>query len=337
MLEYRTTSVSGVENMSFKNGRQKQLGKKDVRIGVRAASLNARDIGIVSGHYPLPAGRSVVPCSDGAGVVLEVGGDVIEVAVGDRVVGGFFRDWHLGHPDPIAVAVTYGAEADGWLTTEAVIDARALAKIPDAMSFADAATTPCAAVTAWSALFGNPQPKKGMLLVQGTGGVAIWALQFAAAAGISSIVTTSAAAKLKLGDTVAVHRVINYAETPEWSREVLKATDGQGVDLVLELGGKDTIGQSLKAVRMGGEIAVIGGLSGWAYPPLSALEIVMRQVSIRGVNVGSTAALKETLGFIEAHAIKPVVARTYKFSDAKNALQDFSKAKSAGKFVIEMA
>lgn len=324
--------------MIFNSGRQNPLGKKEVRIGVRAVALNARDIGIVSGHYPLAAGRSVVPCSDGAGVVMEVGMDVCEVAVGDRVAGGFFRDWHDGQATRAAVSTTYGAEIDGWLATESVIDARALARIPDTLSFADAATVPCAAVTAWSALFGSSCLKKGdTLVVQGTGGVAVWAAQFAAAAGIRSIIATSASEKLRLLEAVAVHRVINYVETPEWSREVLNFTDGQGADLVLELGGRQTMGQSLKAVRMGGEIAVIGGLSGWEYPPLSALDIVMRQVSIKGINVGSTAALKETLGFIEAHHIKPIISRTYKFSDAKKAFQDFSKTKSAGKFVIEVA
>ncbi len=337
MLEYRTTPAPSAENLTFKNGRQNSLGPKEVRISVKAISLNARDIGIVSGQYPSTAGRSLVPCSDGAGVVMEIGKEVFEVTPGERVVGGFFRDWHDGHPATGALKATYGCEVDGWLTTEAVVDARALARIPESLDFSDAACVPCAAVTAWSAMFNSSRPKKGStLVIQGTGGVAVWALQFAAAAGLRSIVTTSSFEKLKPLGALPVHRVINYVETPDWSREVLDLTDGQGADLVLELGGRETIAHSLKAVRTGGEIAVIGGLSGWDYPSLSALEIVIRQVSIRGVNVGSTADLRDTLSLIEKHKIKPVISARYKFSDAKKALQDFARFKNAGKVVIEL-
>lgn len=332
--EYRIKPGAGLEALQPGPAETKPLAPGQVRIAVRAVALNGRDLLIARGLYPVPHARPIVLCSDGAGVVTEAGSGT-GYAVGDRVVGSFFRAWHDGPATPEAVATSYGCEVDGWLAREVVIDGEALVRIPDGLSFAEAASAPCAGVTAWNALLEAGQLRSGStLLVQGTGGVAAWAVQIAAAAGIRTISTSSSDEKLAKFRTLGASHAINYVAKPDWSDEAVRLTEGRGVDLVLELGGQATIQQSLRAVRFGGRIAVVGGLSGWQYDDIPPLTVATRQLTLTGIHVGNRRMLESLLGFVAEHRIQPLVSKTFGFEAAQDAFVEFDKARHVGKVVI---
>lgn len=315
----------------------RQLAAHEVRIAVHAASLNYRDLLICKGEYPAPADRPIVPCSDGAGTVLEVGAEATHIVqVGDRVTGSFFPHWLEGPPTRDNTAETLGCNLDGWLAEEIILPAHALAKIPAGMSFIEAACAPCAGVTAWVALKELAKLVPGQtVLIQGTGGVAMWMARLAQASKVRTIIVTSDTAKVATLQLTGAS-VISYRDHPDWSREVLRLTQGQGADLVLEVGGRSTIAQSLQAVAFNGHVALVGGLGGWTYDQIDSLALLTKRVTVHGVYVGSKRHLVDLLAFSAERAISPHVSAVYKFADAAQAFHALESGQAIGKIVVSV-
>jgi NADPH:quinone reductase-like Zn-dependent oxidoreductase len=241
------------------------LGDNQVAVAMKAVSLNYRDLLVSQNTYFASIPDGLVPCSDGAGEVVAVGKDVTGLKIGDRVATLFFPHWQSGGADPVKLSGALGAESGGVLTERFVSEATGLIKLPDGLSYAEAATLPCAALTAWNSLFevGDLKPGQTVLLL-GTGGVSIFALQFAKAAGARVIITSSDDGKLERARKLGADHGINYRTHPDWAAEVLRLTAGQGVDVVVEVGGPGTLERSLMSVRTGGRIAYVGVLTGLA-------------------------------------------------------------------------
>lgn len=335
--EYRVRPGAGVSTLAPSVAHSRELVGDEVRLAIKAVALNARDAAIVAGQYPVPHTRPLVPCSDGAGEVLELGPEAHGFSVGERVVSCFFRDWVSGSATKDSIAVSHGCEIDGVLATEAVVSARALARIPESIDFADAACAPCAGTTAWNALFefGRLAPGR-TVVVQGTGGVALWAMQLASAAGLDCIVTSSSDRKLEELPTHDAIKRVNYRSHEQWASEILRLTGGHGADLVLELAGRETVGESLNAACVGGKIAVIGGLSGWAYEGFSSLAAVVKQLTLRGIYVGSREMLESLLKFMAAQRLRPMIAERIPFDSASAAFAAMAAPDRMGKIVVTM-
>lgn len=312
------------------------LQPDEVRVKVKAASLNYRDLMVSRGLYnpqlPLPA----VPISDAAGEVIEVGAAVSDLVVGDRVATTFFQDWIEGPLKPVYFQGALGGEAPGVLAQEIVLKSRGLIRFPDHLSFHEASTLPCAALTAWNALFelGSLQPNQ-TVLIQGTGGVSLFALQFAKLAGARVIATTSGDEKAELLREMGATAVVNYKKNPRWGHAVQDLTAGVGVDLVVEVGGAGTLEQSLQAIATGGQISAIGVLTGLdALTPLFPL--LVRQVKMQGVFVGSKAMFERMNSAIEFHRLRPLVDRVFPLDEAAEALEYLASGSHRGKVVIEV-
>jgi NADPH:quinone reductase-like Zn-dependent oxidoreductase len=310
------------------------VGDRQVAVAIKAVSLNYRDLLAAQNTYfaPIPDGR--VPCSDGAGEIVAVGKEVTGLKVGDRVATLFFPAWQSGPANAEALSGALGAESDGALTERFVCDASGVIRIPDAISFDEAATLPCAALTAWNALFEAGQLKPGQtVLLQGTGGVSLFGLQFAKAAGARVIITSSSDEKLERARALGADHSINYRRTPGWEGEVLRATGGRGADVVLEVGGPGTLEKSLMSVAVGGRIAYIGvltGLAGQANPVM----LIPKTATINGIFVGSRSMFANMLAAIDRHGIKPVIDRRFGFIDAPAALDHLRSGTHFGKIVI---
>ena len=310
-------------------------GAGEVRIRVRAVSLNYRDLLVVKGSYARDLPLPMIPCSDGAGEVIEVGAGVERFRVGDRVAGCFFSDWDAGEMDEAVGKTALGGAVDGMLAEERILPSRGVVKLPDHLSFEEGATLPCAAVTAWHGLFESGHLKSGAdVLIQGTGGVSLFALQFARMAGARVIATSSRDDKLRRALELGASDGINYRETPEWSKPVRELTGGRGVDHVVEVGGSGTLGQSLKAVRVGGHIALIGVLTGAG--EINPTPILMRNIRVQGIYVGSRAMFEAMNRAIARHAIRPVIDRVFPFGRAKEAYAHLESGSHFGKVVISV-
>jgi NADPH:quinone reductase-like Zn-dependent oxidoreductase len=314
-----------------------QAGRGQVAVRVRAVSLNRRDLMMRAGRYG--AGADVtggVPLSDGAGEVIAVGADVTRFKVGDRVAGIFFEQWIDGAPSAESLASARGGNAGGMLSEVVVTDAAGLVAIPPHLTFEEAATLPCAGVTAWVGLFKRGGLTAGdHVLLEGTGGVSVFGLQFAAAAGAKPIITSSSDAKLARARELGAFGTVNYRSNPEWQREVRALTGDAGVDQVLEVGGQDTLPKALEALAYGGHIAVIGGLSGFASDvPVGALMGLNATVS--GIYVGARADFEAMNAFIAEHEIHPVVDRVFELEDAPAAFAAMDDGEFFGKIVIRL-
>lgn len=325
----------GVEQLRVVEREVPVVGRGQVRIRVKAASLNYRDLLMVRGLYnprqPLP----LVPCSDGVGVVEEVGEGVSRVAVGDRVCPLFAQKWFGGEPTHEAIRSTLGGPLDGMLMQEKVMSQESLVKVPDYLSDEEAATLPCAALTAWSALsLGGLQAGQTVLL-QGTGGVSMFALQFAKAMGARVIITSSQDEKLEKAKALGADEVINYKSTPEWGKVARGLTEKQGVDHIVEVGGAQTLKQSLRAIRVGGHISMIGVLSGVA-SEINVLPILMQQVRVQGVLVGSREGFESMNRAMAQHEIRPVLDKTFALEEVPEALQYMADGKHFGKICISL-
>jgi NADPH:quinone reductase-like Zn-dependent oxidoreductase len=311
-------------------------GPHEVLIRIEAASLNYRDLLIAQGRYVgVEEGR--VPLSDGAGVVLALGKQVTRWQKGDRVMVNFFTDWITGPFRPSYGASALGGERDGVLARTVVMPESALVAIPEHMDSQSAATLPCAAVTAWQALFerGRPLSADDTLLVQGTGGVALFALQLAVAQGARVIVLSSSDGKLERARDLGAWGLINYRRHPDWEREVLRLTAGEGVQQVLELGGAQTFARSLACLAYGGKIAQIGVLTGFA--ECSDLGRLQRlNASLEGISVGSVEHFQSLLGFVSRHRLQPVIDRVFHMDEIEQAYAYLASAKHFGKVVIRI-
>lgn len=313
-------------------------GPRQILVRVKAASLNYRDLMIVSGAYfGGPVRRDTIPLSDGAGEVVEVGSEVTRFKQGDRVASTFFLGWVDG-PSRLPPPTTHGGPVDGMLAEYAVLDEQDAVHVPAHLSFEEAATLPCAAVTAWHGLMETPPPLKpgATVLVLGSGGVSMFALQFARAAGARVIMTSSSDHKLQRGRDLGATAGINYRQMPEWEKEVLRLTDGQGVDCVVEVGGAGTLARSIQAVGAGGKIALIGVLSG-PQGDTTPHPLMFKNASLHGIFVGSRGMFERMNRAIEANGIRPVVDKVFPFDQALDAYRYQQSGAHFGKVVIAVS
>ena len=311
--------------------------RNEVAVRVRAVSLNRRDLMMVAGNYGRGGTQpNSVPLSDGAGEVIAVGADVTRFKVGDRVAGIFFEDWIDGAPTAASLATARGGNGGGMLSEVVVTDAEGLVSIPAHLTYEEAATLPCAGVTAWVGLFKRGQLEASdYVLLEGTGGVSVFGLQLAAAAGAKPIITSSSDAKLARARELGAFGTVNYRSNPEWQREARALTGGHGVDQVLEVGGQETLPRALEALAFGGHVAIIGGLSGFASDvPVGALMGLNATAS--GIYVGSRADFEALNAFLTEHKIKPVVDKVFELEDAPAAFAAMDSGDFFGKVVIRL-
>lgn len=312
-------------------------GKGEVLVRMTAGSLNYRDTIVVEGKYGAPTIRPIVPLSCGCGTIEAVGEGVSRVAVGDRVAPLFFQDWLGGPRQADYVLTALGGGVDGCLADYMCLREQGVSKVPAHLSDAQVATLPCAGLTAWNALNCTGSVKAGdIVLVQGTGGVSIFALQFAKMAGAEVIVTSSSGEKLARAKDLGADYLINYAETPKWGGEVMKQTDGRGADIVVEVGGAGTMIESLKALRIGGTIGVIGILAG-NDGPAPIMHIMGKSARIQGISVGSRDWFEDMCRAIDVAGTGPVISDTFGFNDAIAAFDKMKSQTHFGKIVIDYA
>lgn len=310
-------------------------GSCQVLLRMRAVSLNYRDLLVVKGQYNPRQLLPLVPCSDGVGEVEAIGDGVTRIAVGDRVATLFCQRWYGGPPDRQKLRATLGSPLDGVLGEYLVLSEEGVVRVPDYLSDVEAATLPCAALTAWSALVTQGRVGAGdTVLVQGTGGVSLFALQIALLHGARVIVTSSRAEKLAKVRELGSWAEINYVDEPEWGKRAREMTGG--VDHVIEVGGAGTLAQSLQAVRIGGQISLIGMLAG-TRTELDVLPILMQNVRIQGILVGSRDGFEAMNRALDQHQLRPVVDRVFAFADAPRAFAYLAQGRHVGKIAIDFS
>ncbi|KAI0517807.1 hypothetical protein F5B22DRAFT_101093 [Xylaria bambusicola] len=317
-----TGAGKGLDTLQFGDAEVPTVGDNDVLVKLHAASLNYRDLIIPRGQYPFPTKFPVVPASDGAGEVVEVGSKVSLWKKGDRVVTLFNQGHQYGNVTIAASSTGVGGVVDGTLRQYASFNETGLVRAPKNLSYAEAATLTCAGLTSWNALYGLKAIKAGeTVLVQGTGGVSLFALQFAKAAGAKVIATTSSKEKEDIVKKLGADHVLNYNEDKNWGSTARKLTNGVGVDLVIEVGGAGTMAQSLAAIKYEGTIAIIGFLGG-AKVENSLLECLTHLCTARGVYVGSRQQMEDMVAAIEANDIHPYVdSKAFSLEQAKEAYE----------------
>jgi NADPH:quinone reductase-like Zn-dependent oxidoreductase len=324
----------GLERLTLVERPEPEPGEGQVLLGMRAASLNYRDLLTVQGHYnpkqPLP----LVPCSDGVGEVIAIGDGVSRVRVGDRVCPIFAQCWIAGEPTRDRLRSTLGGPLDGTLVERMVVDASGVVVVPSHLTDEEGAALPCAAVTAWSAVVTQARIAAGeTVLVQGTGGVSIFALQFARVLGARVIVTSSSDEKLARARELGAWETINYKTTPKWGKRALELTDNKGVELVVEVGGSGTLAQSAVAVRFGGQISMIGVLAGGA-GELNITPFLMKNVRVQGILVGHRDGFEAMNRAIATHELRPVVDRVFPWDQAREALERMAAGRHFGKICL---
>ncbi len=333
MKAYEIQGDGGIDELRLTERQGPAPGPGQVLVRLAASSINYRDLNIV--RYPGRMGIRFprIPNSDGAGEIVAVGDGVSGHAPGDRVAGCFFQDWASGEVRAAAMASALGGPIDGVLAEEAVLEAGGVVPVPDHLSYAEAATLPCAALTAWHALVvkGGLKPGETVLLL-GTGGVSMFALQFAAMHGARAIVTSKSDAKLERAKAMGAWATVNYLARPEWAKEVQNLTGGAGVDHVVEVGGAGPLDQSIEAARIGGHIALIGVLTTGAINPTPLLR---KSIRLNGIYVGSRAMFEDMNKAIAANGLRPVIDRTFPFAEAPAAFRHMEEAGHLGKIVIE--
>jgi NADPH:quinone reductase-like Zn-dependent oxidoreductase len=311
-------------------------GHGQVVVKVKAVSLNYRDLLTVTQGGMRNLRLPLIPCSDGAGEVIKVGLGVTRVKPGDRVASTFFQTWLAGD-----IAASYGQSAlggaiDGMLAEQVALHEDGLVHIPEPLSYEEASTLPCAAVTAWQGLVTKGGLKAGeTVLVQGTGGVSIFALQFALMAGARVLITSSSDEKLARAKQLGAAAVINYQTTPEWGKRVLELTDGVGVDHVVEVGGAGTLEKSFQAARVGGTVSLIGVLTG-AGGQVNPLPVLFKSLRLQGVYVGSREMFEAMNRAIAIHRMRPVIDRVFPFAQTREAFKLMESAAHFGKIVIAL-
>jgi NADPH:quinone reductase-like Zn-dependent oxidoreductase len=323
----------GVDKIAIVERERPEPGPGQVLVRIRALSLNYRDLMVIKGQYNPRMRLPAIPFSDGAGEVAEVGTGVGRFKPGDRVCGTFMPAWVSGEVDEVTARSALGAGVDGVGAEYVVFGESALVTIPGHLSFDEAATLPCAGVTAWNALVttGHLRPEETVLL-QGTGGVSMFALQFGQLMKARVIAMSSSDAKLARVREMGVADMINYRAIPEWDKRVREMTNGRGVDHVIEVGGTETLPKSLKAVRMGGTISLIGVLSGAG--ELNFVPIFMRTIRLQGIFVGSREMFEDMNRAIATHELRPVVDRVFPVDEIKEALRYMESGAHFGKICL---
>jgi NADPH:quinone reductase-like Zn-dependent oxidoreductase len=337
MRSYVFTDAPGLESLALVERSIRVPGPHEVLVGVRAVALNYRDILVAQLQQPGSADLGTIPVSDGAGEVLAVGTAVTRVQPGDRVVASFMRDWVEGPLTPAKQATSLGAAGvDGMLAEQVVLPEHALVRLPAGMSYEAASTLPCAGVTAWYALFEGAHVAPGdTVLLVGTGGVAIWALQLAKAAGARVLITSRSDEKLARARALGADDTINTTTTPAWDERVRELTGGAGADHVVESGGPGTFDRSIASLRHGGSMSLMGVLSGFA-DQVSTFAILSKQIRVQGTYVGSRLMLERLLRAVQVARLEPVVDRVFPFEAARMAYGFMAAGAHVGKVVIRV-
>ncbi len=325
----------GLDNLRIEELPSPEPGPGEVVVRLRAASLNYRDtLTVVGGYGSRQKQERLIPLSDGAGEVAKVGRDVTAWQRGDRVIGCLMPDWQGGEMSEAKSAASLGGSVDGCAAEYRVFPAAGLVRTPEHLSDIEAATLPCAALTAWSAVVSQGRVGPGdTVLTQGTGGVSLFALQLARLAGARVIATSSTPDRLERLRELGAGDVINYREVPDWGRRARALTGGRGVDHVVEVGGAGTLAQSIRAVRVGGTVSLIGVLGG-ATPDFNLAHVVMQNIRLQGVTVGSRDQFEHMLAAIAAHKLKPVIDRVFPLAEIRAAIEHLGARRHIGKVCI---
>lgn len=333
---YELTGEFGIDALTVNERLLPALKSHQVKVRVRAVSLNYRDLLVVKGLYSRKLPVPMVPVSDGAGEVVEVGENVSRFKVGDRVAASFMQRWLSGPIDADGAMSALGGAINGMLAEYVVLSEDGLVHYPKHLAYEEAATLPCAALTAWNGLIASGGIKPGdTVLTMGTGGVSLFALQFAKLSGARVIITSSSDQKLERAKKLGADETINYKENPDWEKNVIAITEGLGADHVIELGGAGTLARSLKAVKLGGQISLIGVLAG-GDATVNPMPVLMKNVRLQGIHVGSRKMFEEMNVAINQHKLKPVIDKVFNFDEVKEALKYMESGAHFGKIVIQV-
>jgi NADPH:quinone reductase-like Zn-dependent oxidoreductase len=335
MKAMRIGAPAGLETLHLGEACPRDPAPSEITVRLHAASLNFRDALVAKGVSPAPEG--LIPLSDGAGEVIAVGAGVTGFAVGDAVVSTFHPNWQGGHIDRAELNNAPGFPADGYACGVATRPVSHFTRAPAGLTHAQSATLTCAGVTAWRAVVTDGQVRPGdTVLVQGTGGVSLFALQFAKAAGARVIATSSDAAKLERLRALGADEVVNYRETEKWGEAVLALTGGLGVDHVVEVGGPHTIGQSFVAARTGGHVAIIGAVGGFDIDTMPFAIVQAKRLRLQAVTVGSRRDQTDMIRAIELHGIRPVIDRHFPLDRLADAFRYLETGRHFGKICIDI-
>jgi NADPH:quinone reductase-like Zn-dependent oxidoreductase len=336
MKAMRLRHPAGLDNLRLETlDEAPEPGPGEIKVRIRAASLNFRDGLVVGGFFPAKDG--LIPLSDGAGEVVAAGEGVAEFRAGDAVVSTFHPAWLDGHMEKAQLTASPGGPADGFACEFVTRPATHFTRAPAGLNHAQAASLTCAGVTAWRALVTDGQVKPGAkVLVQGTGGVALFALQFAKAAGAVVIATSSSPEKLERLRALGADHVLNHRETPNWGEAVLALADGIGVDHVVEVGGPNTLRQSLTAARTGAHVAIIGAVAGFETDAMPFAIVQAKRLRLQGVTVGSRRDQLEMVRALEANAIRPAIDRSFPLEQLGEAFRHLQAGGHFGKVVVEV-
>lgn len=333
MKAIRLHHPASLENLQLAEAQAPAPGPGEIRVRIRAASINFRDGLVAKGFFPVADG--LIPLSDGAGDVLAVGGGVTGFAPGDAVVSVFHPNWTDGHIDRVDLNNSPGGPANGFACEEATRPASHFTRAPAGWSHAEAATLTCAGVTAWRAVITDGQVKPGDRVVTlGTGGVSLFALQFARLAGAEVIATTSSAQKAERLKALGADHVINYRETPDWGQAVLALTNGLGAEHVIEVGGPNTIAQSFIAARTGGHVAIIGAAGGFDVDTMPFAVVQAKRLRLQAVTVGSRRDQLDMIRALDRAALRPVIDATYPLERLADAFRHMESGAHFGKIAI---
>jgi NADPH:quinone reductase-like Zn-dependent oxidoreductase len=327
----------GLEALQVVEAPDPTPGPGEVLVRLRAVSLNYRDLLMVGGMYSrMAAGAGpITPFSDGCGVVEAVGEGVTRVKPGDRVATLFFQRWISGPPNLDKLSSSLGSPIPGAGRELAVFSADGVSKVPEFLTDQQVATLPCAALTAWRAIYEDADLRPGdTVVLQGTGGVSIFGLQFAHATGLRTLITSSSDEKLARAKALGADHLVNYRDTPEWAKPVREATGGVGADLIIEVGGGGTIEQSMRAIKIGGHIAIVGVVAGLG-GPFNTAALIGNSAKLQGLSVGSRDMFEAMCRLIELHRISPVVDKVFPWTQAKAAFAAMQGGEHFGKIVLE--
>jgi NADPH:quinone reductase-like Zn-dependent oxidoreductase len=335
MPAIRLGKPASLDTLAWTEAAARAPGFGEIRVRLHAASLNFRDGLVVNGFFPFPEG--LIPLSDGAGEVVEIGAGVTAFQPGDAVVSTFHPNWRGGHIDRAELTNAPGGPADGYACSTATRPVANFTRAPKNLSHAESATLTCAGVTAWRAVITDGAVKPGAtVLVQGTGGVSLFALQFAKAAGAVVIATSSSPEKLARLMALGADHVINYRETENWGEAALALTGGLGVDHIIEVGGPHTLRQSCIAARTGGHIALIGAVGGFDIDTMPFVIVQSKRLRLQAVTVGSRQDQLEMVRGIETHGIKPVIDRHFPLARLADAFRHLKSGRHFGKICIDI-
>jgi NADPH:quinone reductase-like Zn-dependent oxidoreductase len=335
MQAMRLRKPASLDNLCLETFEAPPPSAGEIKVRIRAASLNFRDNLVVKGFFP--AADGLIPLSDGAGEVVEVGAAVSEFKPGDAVVSVFHTVWLDGHRERAELAASPGGGADGFACEFATRPATHFTHAPKNLNFLEAATLTCAGVTAWRALIVDGAVQPGArVLIQGTGGVSLFALQFAKAAGATVIATSSSAEKLARLRELGADHVINYRETEKWGQAVLELTGGLGVEHIIEVGGPNTLANSLIAARTGGHIALIGAVAGFDNDTMPFALVQAKRLRLQGVTVGTRRNQIDMIRAIEAQNLKPVIDKVFPLAELADGLRYLGSGPAVGKICVKM-